>query len=148
MFPNREENSPKAALFSFCIKQMQKNISNSSQQKCGGKYSHFTGLGPTQKWKIPPFFFHCASCSAQEVAPMLPAVSLALLLQSSNSVLFQSNFYFRIKVAALRIWKGGHRRVAKGRQKDGFLIYVLKPTAIFQSPYKTYSNASIPFFTM
>lgn len=90
-------------------------------------------------------FFYCASCSGLEVAPMIPAVSLAFLLHSRTSVLLQSSFYFRMNGNLLGIWTGGHRREAKGRQ-CGFLIYVLKPTEIFQSPWKTYSNAFVLFF--
>lgn len=99
----------------------------------------FHCLGPTQKWKKPPSFLLC-SCSGQETAPMLSAVSFAFLLQSSGSALFQSSLYFRMKSIPLEIWAGGCRRLAKGRQFD-FLIYAVKLTEVFQSPWMTYSSA-------
>lgn len=71
---------------------------------------------------------------------MLSAVSFAFLLQSSGSALFQSSLYFRMKSIPLEICAGGCRRLAKGRQFD-FLIYAVKLTEVFQSPWMTYSSA-------
>lgn len=93
-------------------------------------------------------FFRCASCSRQEVAPMLLALLLAFLLQRSNSALPQSSGCFRMKgVGSPRDLNRRHRRVAKGRPR-GFLSYVLKLTEIFQGPQQTHSNAFVPFFPM
>lgn len=56
-FPIEREWSK--SYFIFHSHQVWKNVSNSSVQKCDGKHSHFTGFGPIQKWKIPPFFPLC-----------------------------------------------------------------------------------------
>lgn len=77
----------------------------------------FHCFGPIGKWKIPPFFSTVLPALARKLHPHHSLVSLVFLLQSSNSVLFQSTFCFRIQGVLPGIWSWVCKTVAKGRQR-------------------------------